>query len=242
MVTSQARLGREKGLVLGSVQIYDVLLASAHPADRRRLALFTFATIAVVIATLTAHVLYEYNHLSSEKFSLSRDHGYAEIVQYILTVIAAIALVTVAHARRQMAYVLLSAMMAYLFADDIFRIHEQVGEFLALNYSLMTPFDIEPAHAGEALYLGTVASIFLILLIVLFIKASQETRVDIAAFTALLILAGTFGIVGDVAHAAIGNKPAAMIEDGGELIGIALLSIFSVDRALASSRNGAFRD
>lgn len=194
------------------------------------------------MAALAAHVLYEYNHLSSEKFSLSRDHGYAEIVQYVLVIIAAIALVTVAYARRQMAYVLLSAMMAYLFADDVFSIHEQIGEYLALNYPLMTPFGIEPAHAGEALYLGAVAGVFLIFLIILFAKARSKTRIDISAFSALLILAGTFGIVGDVAHAAIGNKPAAMIEDGGELISVALLSVFSVDRALASSRNGAFRD
>ncbi|MEO1241166.1 MAG: hypothetical protein AAFX54_04605 [Pseudomonadota bacterium] len=227
---------------MSSVQTYGVLLASAHPADRRRLALFAFSTLIVVAAALAAHMLYEYNHLSSEKFSLNRDHGYAEIVQYILVVIAAVALVTIAHARRQAAYALLSAMMAYLFADDVFCIHEKVGEFLALNYPLMTPFDVEPAHAGEALYLGAVASIFLILLVILFAKASSKTRIDIAAFTALLILAGVFGIVGDVAHAAIGNKPAAMIEDGGELISVALLSIFSVDRALASSRNGAFYD
>lgn len=206
------------------------------------MALFAFSSMIVVVAALAAHVLYEYNHLSSEKFSLNRDHGYAEIVQYILVVIAAVALVTVAHARRQMAYVFLSAIMAYLFADDVFCIHEQVGEFLALNYPLMTPFDIEPAHTGEALYLGAVASVFLIFLIVLFAKARSKTRIDIAAFSALLILAGAFGIVGDVAHAAIGNKPAAMIEDGGELISVTLLSIFSVDRALASSRNGAFRN
>jgi len=219
---------------LGNERHKTALIICDRPEARRLI--FTYAAIAFigVVVALAGHILYQFNDQLSDQFSLYRDHGYAEFFQYFLASVTAIALLVVSIKRRQSVYALLSVIMAYIFLDDVLHAHERVGAFLASERPFVAPLGIEVMHVGEAWYLGIVSVVILGCLIFAFFHADQERRRDLSVFIAILGLAGVFGILFDALHAFTKNEISGILEDGGELASIALLSIFSIDRAAAA--------
>jgi hypothetical protein len=214
---------------------FSALSASDNPSAQHSVYFFAATALIAVAAALGAHILYELDYLQSEKFSLFLEGGYGELIQYGLALIAAVAFLVTAFLRKTAAYGLLAAIMFYLFIDDAFQIHENAGAFLAVTFSIPSFLILSPAHGGEALYLSSIGLGFIGLLAIAARYANPKTRADIAIFTGLLVLAGLFGVVIDGVHGRTGSGIWGLAEDGGELVIVALLSIYAVDRAVLSS-------
>lgn len=172
---------------------------------------------------------YSYYHsgiITNEAFTLGKDFGYAEIVQYCKELAVAVLLFKVFQKTRDYIFVVWSAFFSYLLFDDSIQIHEKIGNMISHHLvstgALMG--DLRMQDFGEMIVSAVVGVMFLLFFIKYFYKSSQATRTisyNIIAFVTLLLF---FGVFIDIAHMAIpGIKGMGSLEDGGEMIAMSLL-------------------
>ena len=207
-----------------------ILLCAQTPARRIVLTYSVFAVLGLVIF-FAGHFLLQTNILTSDRFSIYRDRGYPEYFQYTLAAIAALSFFYVAWKKQIFAYLVPAGIMTYLVLDDAFSIHERAGAFLASERPIIAPFKLSSMHIGEALFLSLAGISFLVVLFFAYIRSQQKVRFDLIIFTTILFIAGIFGIVFDALSVFTKIGFFGFAEDSGEMISVALISIFAVDRA-----------
>ena len=168
----------------------DMIHQTSAALQRRSRAMHIFSIGALFILALavSAHLLYLFGVLQSEKFLLSSERGYAEFVQYGFALIGAAAFLLLAAQQRRYAYVIPAMILAYVFIDDAFQLHEQAGHLLAPFINL-TPFPHIPSnHVAEAIYLSAAGVISLACLGAAALRADASAQRNLAIFTILLLL------------------------------------------------------
>lgn len=175
--------------------------------------------------------------LSSEKFSIGIDNGYAEIFQYFKFAFIIVLLGSLIKKTGIWNYLSWILVFAYLLIDDSIRIHDRYGSYIAGRLTFEPPFGLRLMDIGElmvSVMVGTVLIAFLYLTYkkgtILYRKISENI------FTLLVILA-FFGVGMDMIHMIIIDKVPetyyrgvnsilGLLEDGGEMISVSFILFY----------------
>jgi len=166
--------------------------------------------------------------LNDTFFSIERDGGYPEMYQYIKWFWIIIMLAYISKLKRSFSYIAWGFVFIYFFCDDVFKVHERVGAYIAGNLTVMPPFGLRLQDLGE-LAVSTVAGIILLLVVVFaYLNGSQAFKKMSHDMLLLILALVFFGVGVDMAHISIqlGREVSfilGVIEDGGEMLVASLI-------------------
>ena len=171
-------------------------------------------------------------------FRLGRERAVPEVVGYVFTAWAAGLTLYLAVAQRQAVLIGWSAVFAVLLADDYFMLHERMAKVIFVPFGIPHPYG-QPL--GEIGWLGGVGLVLLTAIAVGHWFAAPEWRAASRVLTVLLALLVLCGVVIDAVHSFVPyGKPWNVIfivlEDGGELLLLAVVATFLYGLAFADHR------
>ena len=190
--------------------------------------------LAVDLLFITLHLLLMVFHHAdqSNPLSLQADRGFSELFQYAKELFIVIALYRCALQMQSKAYLSWAALFLFLFLDDSLSIHEGLGHWI--GGAFLEQFgQTLPDGVGEL----TVAAGFGIPLLsgiaFSFLRGDsyfQKVSLYLGALVGILIF---FGVILDFAthYIHIHSKVTlllSVIEDGGELIAMSLITLYSI--------------
>lgn len=127
--------------------------------------------------------------------------------------------------------------------DDLFQIHEDVGEVFAEMFGFNAAFGLRPEDFGELLTWAVLGVLVLVPLVIGYVKAGAWERRQSWIFVAILILLAVFAIGLDMLAIMLqGHVPGpvlravALAETAGEIIPMSLFLAFTIKLALAPGR------
>ena len=192
----------------------------------------------VVLHLLEARGLVD-TSASSISFNLEVDRSLGELLGYLITGTVIAGLVTLA--RREDGDRLLffaAGVFGLALADDLFAIHEAAGRFIATRRAGVTIDALDPAEIGQLLYFGVVAIAVLAGWRRLQAGASERSRAVARGLGGFLIVFGGFAAGIDFLHELVRTRTTALellfvpLEDGGELVVLALIASFVFARII----------
>lgn len=177
------------------------------------------------------HLIFTHTRfISNYAFSLEAERGYAEVFQYIKEYWIAILLVFLAIRTRSFLYLSWSLLFFYLFLDDSLQIHEKLGDYLSIKFSLISFFNIGSEGFGEIIVSASACLIFGTLIAISYQFGDRISRNVSKTLIKFLLALAFFGIVVDTLHVIFNNSLIetllAIVEDGGELIIMSLIACF----------------
>lgn len=179
--------------------------------------------VAADFVFVVLHILTINTDLIHRKlFLIGKDYGYAEVYQYIKE-FWVVVLLFYLFVRRP-SYLLISwcFVFSYIFVDDAFRVHEQVGSFLTEYFGFTRALGLPGYQYGEFVFATIVGAVILIVLGASYFLSDRKHRG--VSNSLLFLLAGFFffSFFIDFIHeffmdAELGWVFTA-IEDGGEMV------------------------
>ena len=176
------------------------------------------------------HILFKFKILSNPLFSIEMDRGFSEYFQYVKEITIAIFLLLAFKHQRQLAYLSWSFLFLYLFIDDSFSVHEDLGKYLVNTFNLPSPgFNLRPQDLGEIIVTLFFASFLLSFIFYSYLHANIDLKITSKFLTIMLCIVAFFGVFIDLLHVAMpfGTSIWGLIEDGGEMITISFLVIMT---------------
>lgn len=163
--------------------------------------------------------------------ALNDDGGFAELLGYGAAFIAAanFLVLYLDHRRRSLLFVVL--LISFIGIDDSLSYHEGFGRHLVVSLDLQGYFGLRAQDTGEILAWSLAA--FFLGFVFLWSLASLDSE-DLAMLLVLampMALLGVCGVVLDMFHILASGRSARFIgvaEDGGELLALTMIAIFSV--------------
>lgn len=156
--------------------------------------------------------------------ALHEDGSAAEVYGYALALIGAGALITAWWRTGVLTYAAGGLALLFVFADDAFQYHERAAGWLRARFDLPAPFGLRAQDTGELIAWAAAGFV----LAALFAwAAAQRTGVTVRVLTLLGALAGglgVFGVVMDFVHIRWERGLFTYVEDGGELMVLALFA------------------
>lgn len=184
--------------------------------------------------------------VDASKFSfllINKDHGYAEIYQYIKEFWIILLILFVYSRTKENGHLAWSAVFLYLLFDDAIQIHERVGLMLADRLEFTPAIGLRPRDFGE-LTVTAVCGVVLITSVGFFYaRGSADFKSISRDFMLLLSGVAFFGVFVDMADIAIkfGSTVTFVLEtmeDGGEMIVMSMVVGYTF---LLSGRDGHAR-
>lgn len=182
-------------------------------------------------------------------FSIQSDGSIAEQFTYGMSFAAAILFLTAALTMRSRLCLLLAVFMALAWFDDSAMYHERVAHFFADQVSPPMRLGLDGVAQGELLAWFTIGLVLLPFAVSAWIgrQPADSIVLRLAAVPAvmLIISASVFDLLHALLHSSIGGL--VYLEDGGEMISIALLATVALYLArnagdiVARYRAGSFR-
>lgn len=154
---------------------------------------------------------------------LDRDRSLFEFFEYGLLCVAAFAMWRAGTAHQSSLLRMIAVIYLYLLADNAFRIHETAGKLLPFEKSY-----------GELVFFAGTAVVILGLLVFGFIADRGRLTVITLVNGAGFALLAVFAVATDFAHAQFASVSRtidygfAFIEDGGEMLTITLIALYSL--------------
>lgn len=158
-------------------------------------------------------------------FCLTQDRGLAEIWQYVkeLTLVATFGVLAW---RGSWGYLSWAGLFGYFLVDDMWSIHEVVGNWLVSTLSLQAMFYVRAKDLGELIFFAIIGIAFLCLITLGYSKSQFKVKGNFKLLLILLLFLILFGIVFDTATifiykltgSAILSNIFGLIEEGGELV------------------------
>lgn len=151
-------------------------------------------------------------------FRLDRDRSVSEWFEYALLLTASLAAFSISRGHGAIAYRLLFVLFAFLLIDNSMRIHENIGQWLSED---------RPHLAEMAFNLG-VGAIFGLWGLFALARSDTPARALLIASGTILVAIAIFGIAVDTVHGRYFpngriHSILVIVEDGGEMIGVAYL-------------------
>jgi hypothetical protein len=197
--------------------------------------LLLLASVDVVFIFL--HVAAKHD-LVSEMFSVTEDHSYPELYQYIKEFWCILLLALIAFRNREISYGGWVVFFVYLLADDSLQIHEQGGAAVA-SYFQYSPFlGLRAKDFGELTVSLLAALVLLLLLSWAYWKGADRFRKlsqDLVIFIIGLVF---FGVFVDMLHIMVYSMSGfgnvlrllggilGITEDGGEMLVMSILVVY----------------
>ncbi len=197
------------------------------------------------LAFMLIHVLHVWTPwLSGSHYSIETDRGLAENYQYIkqLWIVACMAVAFVQ--TRSKIFAGWMVLFTFLLLDDAAEIHEHVGFWLGARFDLPAIAGLRPDDFGELSFAAFVGSLTVCMVAFTLWRGDARARQVSRDILCLIGALAFFGVGVDLIHVmAYFNAPAisralTLIEDGGEMLVISLLTCYAFDIV---SHSGALR-
>lgn len=198
--------------------------------------------IALHAAHVAAGTSFDPGHLlisagfHAPRFSLDADQSYAEWLGYLMLAIIVVTFIRLSQRFRDPVYFALIFIFTFTLADDSLRIHETLGAKLANLLALPSAFGLRGAEFGELLAWGLFAVPLLGFLAFALWRSHGRHRTVGLVITGWFFLLAFFGAGVDMVHSMIRHKGlvgeiAGFIEDGGEMMVVAVILALSLSTA-----------
>ena len=196
------------------------------------LCLLLFADLMFIVI----HVLHVWSPwLPAYSLSIEVDGGLAEMFQYAKLTGLVACLGFLFFRTRGWAFAGWAAFFGFLLLDDMFFIHERLGERVGAHLGFPAVFGLRVDDFGE-IAIAAVLGLCAITMVVLALRHGGATARRISQdFLCLLALLAVFAVVFDALHTityfrAPGIAPLfALIEDGGEMIVVSGIAAYAFD-------------
>jgi len=158
-----------------------------------------------------------------DRLQLNSDGGISELVEYALLSTSAAMLLLAGIFARRAVFVPLALLIAYLALDDALTIHEHMGSLIWYDHS----------RGGEVIFALALGACLAVVLLLTHARATGEERAGHLALWLMIAVIAFFAVFVDALHTmAIKvfewlDSPLLILEDGGELAGMALLFLVS---------------
>lgn len=175
--------------------------------------------------------------LNAAHYSLETDRGLPEMYQYIKLLWIVVCLFVMFLLVRRKTFLAWMGLFAFLLIDDATELHERVGYWLGVELGLPAVASLRPDDLGELLVAGVLGMLTLGLVAAVFWRGGQHTRQVTFDLLILIGLLAFFAVIVDVVHvAAYYSAPSvsellALIEDGGEMLVVSLMTCYLFDVA-----------
>lgn len=206
---------------------------------RRRLAWLAAALLALDAVVLAGHVAQRLDlpGYGAWWWNAEQDRGLSEIVGSLQLLVAAALLVALARRiGRSPVLVALPLLLAAIVVDDLARIHENYGAWLADRLSFSSVFGEEAHSVGELLVFAAYGVPLALAVLLTWFRSSAAARrvaLHVAAGLALLVLSAVvFDLLAGVLEALTGRGwvggAVRMLENAGELVSSSLVLLVAV--------------
>jgi len=201
-----------------------------NPPDRvhRYSVAAVIGTIAVLVACFITYAYVEKHHLTSSffygrlRFSFV-DEGYPEIFGYGLELAACALFAMSAWAYSKKHWYAFAAILFVTFVDDAFELHETIG------HAFNARFGLSPT-AGDLIGFSATGSLTVVFWLAgAHLIHEEDDWLSYLVFTAYFAVLIFFGVGVDAVHGMLGRNVSqtllTLIEDGGELVTTAVISL-----------------
>lgn len=163
-------------------------------------------------------------------FYFAADRGYAEFVQYLMYVWVIGMLGWHAVTRRRWAVVAWIPLFFVMLYDDAMRVHERHAFDVTGWMTEPEMFGISRQNLGELIIFAGLGGAALLPVVIVYWFLDRYTRTIFHTMFLLLVFLGLFVVVADALHPFIVQErigdPMTFVEDGGEVIVVALFVLF----------------
>lgn len=192
--------------------------------------------VAVDFLFIAVHALHVWSPwLGNHDYSMDSYDGMASIYQYIKQIWLAGCLALAYLQTRNKVFVGWTLLFAYLLLDDALELHELLGEMIASWLGLPAMLGLRPRDLGEILVAAAIGCVALGLVGIAFRRGGNEARELSADLMCLLAALAVFGVFFDTLHTITYFKAPsvtefiALVEDGGELLVISVITAYTFD-------------
>jgi hypothetical protein len=188
---------------------------------------FLLMLLGADVAFIAVYLINAYTpYASGDLFKLNTDRGYSEISQYIKETWISAILFAFFIKKRQILYATWSLLFGYLFLDDSFRIHEEMGRIVA-QYLHYVPFmKLRPVDFGQLTVSVAGGVVFLSLIGAAYRFSGPEDRRVCKHLVFLLGVIVFFGVFVDAVHVVLQserwNPVLVVVEEGGEMLAMSV--------------------
>jgi hypothetical protein len=197
---------------------------------------FLAAFLLVDLMFMGAHALHSWSPwLKSGKFSIERDHGFAELFQYLKQLLLALGLLAVSLRTRGWVFAGWAMFFGFLLLDDMFQVHERVGRRFGSELGIPAMFGLRTDDYGEIAY-AAILGLGLVVFVTLALRHGDAlARRFSADLLCLLVALALFAVLFDTLHtmayfrAPMLAAPLALLEDGGEMLVLSLITIYAFE-------------
>jgi len=201
--------------------------------------------LSVDLLFILAHMLHVWSPwLGGDHFSIESDDGMAELYQYIQFLWLCGCLALAFLQTRAAAYLAWMTLFGFLLLDDAAQFHERAGTYLALQLDFSPAFGLRAKDYGEIAFAGVIGVVVAVFLVFTFWRGSRQAQHVSADMALLLCALAFFGVVCDALHtiayfvAPGWRNVLSLLEDGGEMIVVSVLTAYAFD---AASNSGKLR-
>jgi hypothetical protein len=192
---------------------------------------FLFLLLIADLSFMLIHIVYKMDLISNSLFSIEKDHGYAEVYQYIKEFWIVVLLFITAIKRTHIIYFAWSSLFMYLLLDDSLQIHEKFGSYVVNYFNYQPMFSLRAQDFGE-LSVSMLFGFLLFTFIGISYLLSDHIAKKISKHLFILVMSlAFFGVLVDMLHIAIpwGKSIFGLIEDGGEMLIMSIIVWYTFD-------------
>lgn len=194
--------------------------------------------IAADVSFIVLHLLHTYTILLPDNlFSIGQDRGYGEFFQYTKELWVAILLFLLGLRKRKFLYIIFAFLFLYFLIDDALEVHERFGAFLSDFLNFQPNLGLRAIDFGELAVSVFFGALFFIAIGITHHQNVSSARTISKYLISLIVLLALFGVVMDmlgiiVQHAVV-NPILVMIEEGGEMLVMSMITwfVFRLDLA-----------
>lgn len=186
--------------------------------------------VLIDVIFFALHIVAVRTNLPSwELFRIDVDDAYAEKYQYLKWAAISLLFLGLSYFYKFKGYMVWALIFFYLLCDDIFQIHENLGNDLANRMFPHPPFGFRPHDVGEVCIAAIIGIVFLVMGGAAYRLGDNRFRRLSIHMLVLILLLAFFGVVMDAVHAVLGGMSwridvvLASIEDGGEMASASLM-------------------
>ncbi|MBD2089346.1 hypothetical protein H6F67_05705 [Microcoleus sp. FACHB-1515] len=202
-----------------------------------------FLLLATDVGFIALHLIHAHTSLltldkmiPASVFSLETDRGYAELFQYIKQYWIVLLLGLFALRNRSLLYLSWSLLFAFLLLDDAAELHEKLGFSIGQKFAFGSLFGLRPTDFGELCVAATAGVCFFAAIATTHRRSDRAARKVSKTLAMLLLALVFFGIGIDMLHVVLMftslNSLLIVLEDGGELIVMSIITSFVLSQAL----------
>ena len=197
---------------------------------QKRTSNFLIFLLSVDMFFILGHVLIALLwNFEPRQFMVDTDRGYPEIYQYGKFGFIIVLSIIMVLKRKEFGYLAWFVLFLFLMLDDAFQFHESAGAYLADTLNLKPILGLRSRDWGELVYAGIGGLLFFGLLFIGLMRGSKIFRGECYDILILFSVFLFFGIGVDMLHQWVVDiymvsAVFALIEDGGEMIGLSLIA------------------